>query len=94
MLQVDELNEEKVSDVVRKRLTEFFLNLNSPKCFNPYEETNVLVLEEKNFEDICNSMEDNGVNKVRESTVLEFYSKVQYLEKKFSKLKHDAGSKV
>lgn len=73
-----------------KQIADYFLNMSKPKCFNPYSEDNILIAEEKEFEEICNSMEDNGVNNVRESTVFEFYAKVQYLEKKIQKMKNVA----
>jgi hypothetical protein len=78
-------------DILGKRLTNFFIEANFPRCFNPFEEHNILIKEERNFEEICNSMEDNGVNNVRESTVFQFYSKVLYLEDKFRKLRTDVS---
>jgi hypothetical protein len=70
-----------------KEIYEYFLDRGKPLCFNPYDDRSVLINGEKEFEDICNSMEDSGVIGVRESTVFEFYSKVQYLERKIQKMK-------
>lgn len=66
---------------------DYFLRRNTPLCFNPYDEKSILIHGEKEFEEMCNSMEDNGVENIKECTVFEFYSKVQYLEKKMQKLK-------
>lgn len=50
-----------------------------------------MIAEEKDFEDLCNAMSDNGVQEVKQASVFEFYSKVQYLEKKIQGLKSVAG---
>ena len=65
----------------------YFLDRNKPMCFNPYDESCVLINGEKEFEEVCNSMEDSGAKNVKESTVFEFYSKIQYLETKARRLK-------
>lgn len=70
---------------------DYFLKRNTPLCFNPYDENSVLVHGEKEFEEICNSMEDSGIEGVKECTVFEFYSKVQFLEKKIQKMKSHVG---
>jgi hypothetical protein len=68
-------------------ICDYFLKRHLPMCFNPYDENSVLISGEKDFEDMCYSMEDSGVKNVKESTVFEFYSKVQYLEKKVRRMK-------
>lgn len=67
------------------------MNQSKPKCFNPFSEENFLIAEEREFEELCNAMSDNGVIEVKQSTVFEFYSKVHYLEKKIQSLKNVAG---
>lgn len=67
-------------------ICEFFLSRNLPLCFNPYDENSVLINGDKEFEEMCNSMEDSGVRAIKEGTVFEFYSKIQYLEKKVRRM--------
>lgn len=69
---------------------EYFLEVNKPKVFNPFDERSVLINSEKEFEEVCYSMEESGVTDVKESTVFEFYSKLQYLERKAQKIKSKA----
>lgn len=62
-------------------VTDYFITASTPKTFNPYDERCVLVQNDKQHEDLCNGIEESGLN-VRDATVFEFYSKVQYLEKR------------
>jgi hypothetical protein len=77
---------EKV-DQLLINIADYFLQLQKPHVFNPFDENCVLIQNEKSFEDVCNSMEDNGIQNVKSLTVFEFYGKLVFLEKKAEKLK-------
>lgn len=61
----------------------FFINRQKPYKFNPYDTDNILMIHEKQFEDLCCSMEENGVANPKELTEFEFYSRLKYYEKKY-----------
>lgn len=63
------------------KVCEYFIEINAPKVFNPYDERCVLVEYDSKHEDLVNGVEEAGLN-VRDATVFEFYSKVHYLEKR------------
>lgn len=63
-------------------------------CFNPYDEASVLINDEKEFEEVCNSMEDSGVKDVKSGSVFEFYTKIIYLENKARRLKKVGDTKT
>lgn len=70
---------------------EYFLTLNKPKVFNPFDARCVLTENDLEFESVCLSMEESGVNDVKESTVFSFFSKIKYLEAKANKMKQHAN---
>lgn len=78
--------DEEVSKELRI-ISEYFLNLNKPKVFNPYADDCILTENDKTFEEICNAMEESGFMSVRNVTVFEFYSKIAYLEKRAAKMR-------
>jgi hypothetical protein len=51
--------------------------------FNPYEPSNVLRTAEMSFEAICTTLSENGVMEPKKLSEFEFYSRLQYFEKKF-----------
>lgn len=66
---------------------DYFLSINKPKVFNPFDSRCVLTGSDLEFETVCLTMEESGVNNAKESTVFEFYSKIKYLESKAAKMK-------
>jgi hypothetical protein len=65
------------------QLEEFFLTSAKPLVFNPYETSNVLRTSELTFEEICTTMQEQGVTDPKKLTEYEFYSKLSFYEKKF-----------
>jgi hypothetical protein len=68
-------------------INEYFLKLNAPKVFNPFNESCILIENDRQFEDICNSIFDDLKTDIKAKSVYEFYSTISYLEKKAEKLK-------
>jgi hypothetical protein len=68
-------------------INEYFLKLNAPKVFNPFNESCILIENDRQFEDICNSIFDDLKTDIKAKSVFEFYSTISYLEKKAEKLK-------
>lgn len=68
----------------------YFINEQKPHTFDPYEKENVISVSEQQFENVCNTMEDQGSHKPKELTEFEFYHKLRFYEKKF-KAKADAA---
>lgn len=68
----------------------YFLNEQKPKTFDPYDTHNVLMVSEVQFENVCNTMEDQGSTSPKKMTEFEFYHKLRFYEKKF-KSKSDAA---
>jgi hypothetical protein len=66
------------------RCSDYFLEANRPRDFNPYRE-NDLIRQESEFENMCSALEENGVSNCSNLTVFEFYSRVKYFEKKSKK---------
>lgn len=86
LLQIRRAMGEKI-DTLMLAVANYFLAKQKPHIFNPFDEECVLISSDKAFEDICNSMEDAGAQKVKELTVFEFYSKIAFFEKKVDQLK-------
>lgn len=61
----------------------FFLDEQKPQVFDPYEKNNVLMESERQFEELANTMEDNGSFNPKQLTEFEWYGKVVYYDKKF-----------
>ena len=73
---------ELLSEIVK--YSDYFLEANRPKDFNPFAE-NVLIVMEQEFESMVAALSENGVVNASELTVFEFYSRIKYFEKKSSK---------
>jgi hypothetical protein len=74
-------------DQLLVNVADYFLRMQKPQVFNPFDENCILIQNDKSFEEVCNSMEDNGIQNVKSLTVFEFYSKLIFLEKKAEKMK-------
>jgi hypothetical protein len=79
---------DSVADERWRAINDYFMAEMKPLKFNPYERDNVLMSGEMMFEEICSTMEDNGVQRVKELTEFEFYTRLKYLEKKFKAKNH------
>ncbi len=66
--------------------------LDKPMSFNPIDPANVLISAENSFEEVCATLQENGVNEPKQLTEFEFYSRLRYYEKKF-KAQKDAGKR-
>lgn len=64
----------------------YFLDQKKPNKFNPYEPDNILMYSENTFEELVNTMQENGSPNPKEMTEFEWYSKIRYLEKKYKTL--------
>lgn len=73
---------ELLSEIVK--YSDYFLEANKPKDFNPYTE-NVLIVMEQEFESMAAALGENGVTNASELTIFEFYSRIKYFEKKSKK---------
>jgi hypothetical protein len=69
-----------------EELERYFLYHNTPMNFNPYDDTNIIMSNERSFEDICVVLEEQGVQEPKRLTEFEFNSKLQYFEKKFKRM--------
>jgi hypothetical protein len=59
--------------------------LEKPKCFNPYDPGSVLMNSEESFENICTTLQENGIVDPKGLSEYEFYSKLKFYEKKYKK---------
>lgn len=73
-----------------KNVCEYFMEQGRPKQFNPNAHDNVVIQHEKSFENILVSMQELNVQ-TDKLTVFEFYSKVEYFENKYAKLKKNGS---
>lgn len=64
-------------------LQRYFILQQKPVKFNPYEDGNLPMELEKNFEEVCAGMEENGIANPKKLTEHEFYSRLMYYEKKY-----------
>lgn len=86
-----EPNNDKLQQL--ETLTRYFIEQQAPNKFDPYEAENVLMGSEVAFEDVINTMEDQGSFNPKKLTEFEFYNKLQFYRKKFKTMK-DANNKV
>jgi hypothetical protein len=56
--------------------------INPPKDFTPGNPENILVKMDKSFEGVCSALIDMGVQHPKELTLLEFYSRIEHIERK------------
>ncbi len=68
-------------------IAEYFLERDKPNTFDPRDENCVTIEADKSFEEVCASMEDNGIQNVKSLSCYEWYAKIQYFEKKAEALK-------
>lgn len=59
--------------------------LGSPRRFDPWDQDNIVMTAERNFEEMCTVLQENGIQQPKELTEFEFYSKMRYYEKKYKK---------
>lgn len=84
-IELDEGNIEVLDELLR--IKDFITGGISPKNFNPFDPHNDLLKHEKDFEGLVSSLEEAGIHGVKSMTVFEFYSRMEYFEKKNSKNK-------
>ena len=71
-----------------KIICDYFMENSKPKIFNPHDPHNVTLEHEKSFENVCISLNENGID-TKNVTIFEFYSRVEYFEKKYEKMKQN-----
>ena len=81
----DALGVDGAASVVNE-LSKWFFFEQKIYSFNPFEEGNVIVEQEKSFELLVASMEENGAVDARDMTEFSFYCRLQYLENKVKQL--------
>lgn len=86
LLKLQKYLGEAVDDKLLK-VYEYFLKINAPKIFNPFDADCILIENDRQFEDICNTIFDDLKQDIKEKSVYEFYSTISYLEKKAAKIK-------
>jgi hypothetical protein len=64
----------------------YFLDGQKPQVFNPYDKDNVITGGEVSFEEVCATLEENGVREPKRLSEFEFYAKLQYYQKKYREL--------
>jgi hypothetical protein len=89
-LLVNPDNEESITRM--KEICEYFMDQGKPKLFDPTSPKNVVIEHEKSFELILTSIQELGV-KTDKITIFEFYTKVEYFENKYNKLKPNGRAK-
>ena len=89
-LIIDPENEEAINQM--QDICEFFMEQGKPHQFNPRATDNILVKNEKSFENILASMQEAGI-KTEQLTVFEFYSRIEYFEDKYAKVKRHGSNK-
>ena len=82
-------------DLIRQMrvIAEYFLNQQKPLKFNPYEPDNILKNNDESFEEVCAVMEENGIDKPKQLSEFEFYSRLKYYKDKADQLKKYGTSK-
>lgn len=80
-----ESNEEEKDNQQKKvqDIEDFLLAFNPPDLFRG--SGRVLIQVDKAFENLCTVLEEAGINAPKKLSVYEFYSKVEYFEKKNKK---------
>ena len=77
--------QEEITEEGQSRLAileAYFLDLQKPKSFNPYDPKNILMEGEAHFEDVCASLNEAGIHDPKELSEYEFYSRLRYFDKK------------
>jgi hypothetical protein len=75
-----------------KEICEYFIEEGKPKLFDPRSSQNIVIQHEKSFEHIIASIQELGIS-TEKITIFEFYTKIEYFENKYSKLKPN-GSRI
>lgn len=83
-------NEEALTRM--KEICEYFMEQGKPKLFDPSSPENVIIQHEKSFEHILASIQELGIS-TDKITIFEFYTKIEYFENKFTKLKQHGRPK-
>lgn len=73
-------------------ICEYFLDQSKPQVFNPHDSHNVILEHDKSFEAVLISLSENGIN-TEKLTIFEFYTRIEFLEKKYQKQKANVGHK-
>lgn len=60
----------------------YFANIAKPKVFSS-SINNILIQQEKQFEDLVCVLEDNGTHNAKELTVFELMKRVEFIERKY-----------
>jgi hypothetical protein len=67
---------------------EFFLEQGKPRDLK-----DSTIQNEKSFENMLSALQESGIQ-TKDMTVFEFYSKIEYFENKYNKLKHGSRKQI
>lgn len=74
---------EKTEGAELLAIREFFLAAAAPMNFDPYQPDNIIQSSEVVFSQVCTTMQEQGISDPKTLSEWEFYSKLQYFDKKF-----------
>lgn len=77
------LGKAKPKDEQFVEILEYFVGLQKPQIFDPYDETNIIRKIEKEFEETLNTMEDQSHFNPKNLTEYSYYHKIVFLQQKF-----------
>lgn len=83
-LTLKEMLGQPVNQDEKANVEDYFDSVMKPK-YLLNNKNNEVVLMEKMFEETCSVLQDNGIQNPKSLSVLEFYSKIEFLELKFKK---------
>lgn len=84
MLTADLIESGEEPDEIVKKLhdiSRFFADLRKPNNFRTDEHDNCTVVLESNFESLCSMIEANGHTDAKNMTLIEFYSRLEFMRK-------------
>jgi hypothetical protein len=72
----------KETEELIKRIDEWQIAQIKPRNYNEFDVDNYIKRMELSFENVCASMEDLGVKDPGRLTIFQFYTRIEYFEKK------------
>lgn len=76
-----------------REISEWMLMHATPGNYDSRDPGNEESSQERSFENLCVLMQDNGVGNPKGETVYAFYTRIQYLNKKFKTKSQNDGTK-
>lgn len=73
---------EKYNEII-KSIDEYLMSFHIPDVFDVRSSQNVIKSIDESFQSLCASLEANGTTGAADLTVFEFFSRIEYYEKKY-----------